>query len=185
MNFWRIIIGCWIVVGICWIVAAFFAKRTTERQSIWREIAYRLPIIAGAILLSARRGPLRWQLLPASPLFGALGAGLCILGLAVAIWARITLAGNWSSNVTFKKDHQLVQQGPYHFVRHPIYTGLLLMCGGTAVAVGRLAGFVCVFLVAVSFWIKLNQEEELMMRHFPAEYPAYRARVKALIPGVF
>lgn len=185
MSVWPTISGCWAIFFIYWMASAFFTKRVTERQSLWREIAYRLPAIAGGILLSARHGLLQLQLLPASPLFGALGAGFCVLGLALTIWARVTLGRNWSSNVVFKKDQQLVLQGPYQFVRHPIYSGLLLMCGGTAMAYGRLSGFACASLVAVSFWIKLTQEEELLMRHFPTEYPAYRARVKALIPGVF
>ena len=54
------------------------------------------------------------------------------------MWARQTLAGNWSSDVTFKQGRELVKTGPYRFVRHPIYTGLLVMCLGSAIEMGRL-----------------------------------------------
>ena len=109
---------------------------------------------------------------------------LCALGLLVAIWARRTLAGNWSSDVTFKQGHELVKAGPYRFVRHPIYTGLLLMCLGSALDIGRLRGWLGLVLVFVGFWIKLKQEETLMLQHFPDDYPAYRKQVKALVPFV-
>src|SRR6266480_250020 len=61
---------------------------------------------------------------------------------------------------------------------------ILLMFLATALAAGRLGGFVGFVLCFASFWIKLRQEEALMMRHFPDEYPVYRARVKALVPFV-
>lgn len=102
----------------------------------------------------------------------------------MTIWARKILAGNWSSDVTLKQGHELVKAGPYRFVRHPIYTGLLLMCLGAAIDIGLLRAWLGVALVFVGFWIKLNQEETLMLRHFPDDYPTYRKQVKALVPFV-
>jgi protein-S-isoprenylcysteine O-methyltransferase Ste14 len=87
---------------------------------------------------------------------GWIGAVLCGCGLALAIWARLILGRNWSGVVTLKEDHELVQRGPYGFVRHPIYTGLQGMLLGTAIAFGRHAAFIAVSLVFVSFWIKLK-----------------------------
>ena len=114
----------------------------------------------------------------------ALGALICASGLCFTIWARRILAGNWSSDVTFKQGHELVKTGPYRFVRHPIYTGLLTMCLGTAIEIGRLRCGLALPLMAAAFWIKLKQEERLMLRHFPDQYPAYQKHVKALIPYV-
>jgi hypothetical protein len=90
--------------------------------------------------------------------------------------------GNWSATVTFKQGHELVQAGPYRFVRHPIYTGILLMILSSAIVQGRLQSWLGFLIMCAGFWIKLKQEESLMLRHFPDEYPAYRARVKALVP---
>jgi protein-S-isoprenylcysteine O-methyltransferase Ste14 len=78
-----------------------------------------------------------------------------------------------------------VERGPYRFVRHPIYTSHLLMGLGTAIASGLLVAFAGLLLFIIGFWIKLKQEEGLLLRHFPDEYPAYKARVKALVPFVF
>jgi hypothetical protein len=99
-------------------------------------------------------------------------------------WARHTLAGNWSSNVTFKQEHELVRTGPYRYVRHPIYTGLLIMSLGTAIEIGQLHCWLSIPISAIGFWIKLSQEERLLLRHFPNEYPAYQKQVKALVPFV-
>jgi protein-S-isoprenylcysteine O-methyltransferase Ste14 len=78
-----------------------------------------------------------------------------------------------------------VERGPYRFVRHPIYTSHLLMGLGTAIASGLLVAFAGLVFFFIGFWIKLKQEEGLLLRHFPDEYPAYKARVKALVPFVF
>ena len=118
-------------------------------------------------------------------LFGFGRLAICALGLFVALWSRKMLGAEWSRDVELKQGHKLVESGPYRFVRHPIYTGHLLMGLGTAVASGLLVAFVGLASFAAGFWIKLNQEERLLQRGFPDEYPAYKARVKALIPYVF
>jgi protein-S-isoprenylcysteine O-methyltransferase Ste14 len=100
------------------------------------------------------------------------------------IWARRTLAGNWSSNATFKQGHELIRHGPYRFVRHPIYTGLLTLGVGTSIEIGRLRGWAALPLMLVALLIKLKQEEALLLRHFPKEYPDYKKQVKALVPFV-
>jgi protein-S-isoprenylcysteine O-methyltransferase Ste14 len=56
---------------------------------------------------------------------------------------------------------------------------------GTAIASGLLVAFAGLVFFCIGFWIKLKQEEGLLLRHFPDEYPAYKARVKALVPFVF
>jgi protein-S-isoprenylcysteine O-methyltransferase Ste14 len=113
-----------------------------------------------------------------------LGAVICLLGLLCALWARITLAGNWSGDVTLKQEHELVEKGPYRFVRHPIYTGMLMMSLGSSISIDTLRGFVGVVIIGLSFWYKLGQEEQLMLTHFPTQYESYKARVKAIVPFI-
>ena len=94
----------------------------------------------------------------------------------------------WSTFATLatlralKEGHELIERGPYRFVRHPIYTGILAMLAGTAIALGYFGGFIGFLLVFVSFWVKLKREEDLMLEHFPAKYAAYQRRVKRIIP---
>ena len=178
------ICACWLIYIVYWIGSARRLKLVVKRQSWLSIIAHRIPVMLGGFLLVAPRlSPLlRHNLTPHTDIAAAVGAVVCVLGLAVAIWSRRTLAGNWSASVTFKQGHELVQTGPYRFVRHPIYTGILLMILGSASAVGQLQSWLGFVIVFVGFWIKLKQEESLMLLHFPNEYPAYRTRVKALVP---
>jgi protein-S-isoprenylcysteine O-methyltransferase Ste14 len=180
----RLILLCWIVFITYWIINAWTNKKTVERSGLKAFIIYRIPLILGALLLVLPHAPppLNTPVIPHLLLLNAISVGLCVLGLCVAIWARRTLAANWSSEVVFKERHELIERGPYGFVRHPIYTGMLLMLLGTALAMGRLASLLGFLLMAVSFLLKLRQEETLMLRHFPTEYAAYRSRTKTLIP---
>jgi len=181
-----IILGCWIIFLAYWIINAFVAKRTAEPQYWLSALAHRIPVSLGWLLLAYQGLPPPMNLvwMPRTDWARVIGVVVCVFGLCVTIWARRTLAGNWSSNVTFKQGHELVKTGPYRFVRHAIYTGLLVMCLGSAIEIGRLLCFLSLVVVGIGFWIKLKQEERLMLRHFPDEYPNYQRRVKALVPFV-
>lgn len=181
-----IIVCCWLIFLFYWLVSALAAKATLEKKSLLSSLSYRIPAVLGGLLLWGRRQPhpLNEVLLPRTELTQTAGVIVCIAGLLLAIWARRTLGGNWSSTVTFKQGHELVKTGPYRLVRHPIYSALLLMCLGSAIEIGRLRGVFALLLIGLCFWIKLQQEETLMLRHFPDQYPAYRKEVRALIPFV-
>ena len=181
-----IIIGCWIIFVTYWLISAQRVKTTAERQSWASTLAHRIPVALGWVLFlnPGLPPPLNLVLTSRTDWAHITGAVVCGLGLLVTIWARRTLAGNWSSDVTFKQEHELIKAGPYHFVRHPIYTGILLMCVVSAFETGRLRCWLGLVLVGAGFWIKLKQEEALLLRHFPDEYPAYRQQVKALVPFV-
>jgi protein-S-isoprenylcysteine O-methyltransferase Ste14 len=178
-----IILGCWIIFIVYWFISAFRQKKTAEPQSVPSALAHRIPVALGWFLMMyPALPPLNRVLIPHTDWSWTAGATVCVFGLFVTIWARWTLAGNWSSDVTFKQGHELVKIGPYRFVRHPIYTGLLVMALGTAINTGRLRCWLGIVVVGIGFWIKLKQEERLMLRHFPNEYPAYQRQVKALVP---
>src|SRR5262252_6433720 len=92
---------CWLAFLIVWMVSAMFVKRTVDRSLGWPRLLVMLFVFAFAG--EARRLPwLRQVLWPRTPAIGAVAALLTIVGLAVAVWARATLGGNWSVSVTFK-----------------------------------------------------------------------------------
>jgi protein-S-isoprenylcysteine O-methyltransferase Ste14 len=180
------IIACWVVFGAYWAAAAASTKRTAERQSWESRAWYLLLLVLAFVLLFGLIpiDPLTAGIVPTDAAVDVVAAVLCAGGLILAIWARRTIGSNWSGIVTLKRDHELVTDGPYRYVRHPIYSAILAMFFASALASGRAGGFVGFALCFASFWIKLRQEEALMLRHFPEQYPAYRARVKALVPFV-
>jgi protein-S-isoprenylcysteine O-methyltransferase Ste14 len=182
-----IISGCWIVFVSVWLLAAVSTRRTVYRERRAQRLCYWvLLVIAYLLLVRGRQSPypLNLRIIPhAAPIVWA-AAVLCIVGLVFALWARVTLGRNWSGVVTLKEDHELVERGPYRFVRHPIYTGILTMFLATALLQGHVAGFAGVLLMFASFWIKLSREEELMLQQFPERYASYQRRAKRIIPFV-
>ncbi len=93
-------------------------------------------------------------------------------------WARVALGRNWSGEITLKEDHELVTSGPYAAIRpphlhraHPAVLGLALFIASAGAWIGLA-------LVVLSCWVKLRQEEALMLRQFPDAYPAYMARTQ-------
>jgi protein-S-isoprenylcysteine O-methyltransferase Ste14 len=181
--FGYVLIACWTALAAYWFVASFGVKKAAETQGTRSIFRFRVMQVANFVLLAG--------VLPYRPfnliLWHSAGASLigavsCSLGTVLAIWARKTLAANWSSSVTFKEHHELITHGPYRFVRHPIYTGLLLMMLGTALVLGRLDCLVALISRGVLYIFKMRREESVMREHFPNQYSAYQARTGALLP---
>ena len=84
-----------------------------------------------------------------------------------------------------KENHELIVQGSYKIVRHPIYTGILIAILGTAIMVGQVRAFVGLAITFFALWHKSGFEEQLMNRQFPEQYKAYAQRVKKLVPWIF
>lgn len=184
----RIIKAIWAAFALYWLWSALRVK-APERREPWplRFAKYWLPlIVAGAFLGpgDAYGGWLKLRLLPESDWIRLLGCALALAGVLLAIWSRRMLGANWSVAVQLKRGHELVERGPYRWMRHPIYSGLLLAFLGTAVLIGELRGAIAFVIVAVSFWYKLRLEEQWLGEQFGAAYADYRRRVKAVVPGL-
>jgi protein-S-isoprenylcysteine O-methyltransferase Ste14 len=119
---------------------------------------------------------------PRSPTAYGIGVILVIAGLAFAIWARVHLGSNWSGTVSIKQGHELIRSGPYAYVRHPIYTGLITALLGTTVASGTVHAAIGLAIIAVALVRKSRTEEDFMRATFPGEYQRYSAEVPALMP---
>ena len=175
--------GGWFAV---WNIMARRVKEAAQAEGQVSRLSHIDPLLIAACLLVARvpLPLLNARFAPLAVWSAALGAALTFAGLAFCIWARFVIADNWSSDVQLKHDHELIVKGPYRWVRHPIYTGLLLAFIGSAWAVGEWRGVLAVAIVAASFWRKLKLEEAVMRRQFGEAYARYAARVPALIPFV-
>ncbi len=175
--------GGWFAV---WNIMARRVKEPAQTEGPVARLSHIVPVVVAGYLLVARVPVplLNDRFAPLTIWSAALGAALTFAGLAFSIWARFVIADNWSSDVQLKRDHELIVKGPYRWVRHPIYTGLLLAFLGSAWAVGEWRGMLAVAIVASSFWRKLKLEEAIMRRQFGEAYARYAARVPALIPFV-
>ena len=181
------VLACWIIFLAVWLLAAISTKRSVYRESRAQRLRYSILLIAAYFLLI--RGhrlpyPLSARVIPHMEVIAWAGAGLCVAGLSFCIWARVTLGRNWSGAVTLKEGHELIERGAYRLVRHPIYTGLIAMFLATVIVLGHAGGIAGLVLVFISFWIKLSDEERVMLKQFPDQYAAYQQRVKRIIPFV-
>jgi protein-S-isoprenylcysteine O-methyltransferase Ste14 len=183
----NIISACWGIFFVVWILAALFTKRTVYHESGAQRLRYIIPILIGWYLLfRGHRLPRLFNvpIIPQTDIIHVVAAILCVCGLGFCLWARAVLGRNWSGTVTLKENHELIVRGPYRFVRHPIYTGILTMLIATAIQQGHIGGMIGLIFVFISLWIKLNGEEEVMRKQFPDQYATYGEHVKRIIPFV-
>jgi protein-S-isoprenylcysteine O-methyltransferase Ste14 len=192
----------WILWILSWELAAAWSSRAQATLSLDQQSKFRVLTTAGFILLLVTPPfawrPSRWQ----SGLFGlpplktltkplwstpeTLGwvlVGVAAAGFLFAWWARIHLGVLWSSAITRKADHRIVDTGPYGLVRHPIYTGILT--GGWALALDKAtpAAIIGAAALCAGYWLKGRMEEGFLRTELGAnDYDAYRMRVPMLVP---
>jgi protein-S-isoprenylcysteine O-methyltransferase Ste14 len=166
----------WGVFWLYWLIAAAGAKEGTRRT---RFRAPGLVVLIGIVLLRVFR---TGNLAVGSPVVRAVGVVLFLAGLSLAVWARIYLGRNWGMPMTEKEEPELVTSGPYRFIRHPIYSGILLGILGTALAT-NLYWLIGLVVVGAYFVYSAHVEERLLTTSLPA-YAGYRAKTKMLIPFV-
>ncbi len=179
-------LAIWSLWLVSWIVAARWTGSTAKRPSFGDEFPYRAATVAGVLLMVLGAGRLPYG----GPRLWLLGEGMVwllvvvvALGLAFTWWARLYLGRLWSSSVTRKAGHRVVDTGPYGIVRHPIYTGIIAAVFATAAMKGAVAGLAGAVLMTVGFWLKARLEERFLREQLGAEaYDSYRRRVPMLLP---
>ena len=178
----------WIVFWVYWLVSAFGAKPTARRNhGIW---GFRILILLFlAVVLIMGGGSLNSVFLGSAALSdniigSTIALILFLIGLGLAVWARVYLGRNWGMPASLKENPELVTTGPYRFVRNPIYSGILLAMFATALIASN-AWFIAFILFGIYFICASRAEEKIMATAFPDTYPAYRARTKMLIPFVW
>jgi len=175
----------WLGWVISWIAASLWSAPTESRVATWRAWAYRAFIIAGAVLMwrgSADATPAEriWHVGYGG---GHALAALALAGILFTWWARIWLGRLWSSEITRKQGHRIIDTGPYALVRHPIYTGLIAALLATAIAQATPAALFGAALIACGLWFKARTEERFLKAELGSEaYESYRRRVPMLIP---
>jgi len=161
-------------------------SRTGEKQDkstlsvLWIVI---MISISGGVFVA---GNWRAGALPYGRAFAVAGVVLFALGLIFRWWAIVTLGRFFTVDVTIEKDHELVERGPFRWVRHPSYTGVLLAFLGFALTL-RNWGAILVVLVPIfiAFVRRMNVEESALTEALGEKYVAYTRTTKRLVPGVY
>lgn len=110
------------------------------------------------------------------------GLLVTLAGATLAAWAKLRLGRWFSGTFGVKEGHELITDGPYGITRHPIYTGLLLMVLGAALAWDSALTLLFALLLIVPFFFHTVYEEALFERHFGEAYFDYERRVPRLVP---
>lgn len=182
-----IIVAAWAAFLIYWFILSPRPKKSVGgNRQWWIRLAIVLVVIAFAYAGASRApaAPALTLAVSAHPLLGAIGAACAVAGIAFAIWARYHLGANWGMPMTEREEPELITSGPYAYVRHPIYTGVLLALLGSTLSAGGW-WIVIFFGYAAYFIYAAKKEEKVMLAKFPNQYPAYMARSKMLVPFIF
>jgi protein-S-isoprenylcysteine O-methyltransferase Ste14 len=182
---WQINLLPWYVFAAYWTMTSLRVKRTKTTETPRERATTIVPMVIAFLLLFSDRlavDPLSWRFAPADFLWTSAGIFLTSLGVAVSLWARYCLGQYWSARVTLKEGHRLIQSGPYAYVRHPIYTGMLVGATGTALVLGEWRGLLAVGIMLAAHSWKASREEVLLSGEFGADYAEYRRRTGFLFP---
>ena len=185
MSLWQLELVPWYAFFLYFGLSMFRVKRTRTPEDAASRLPHLVLMILAAVLMFTTRlriGPLGARFIAENIWVQGVGILLTSLGAAVAVWARYSLGQYWSSKVVVKEDHRLIRSGPYAYVRHPIYTGMLLAGAGTALFIGEWRGILALLLAATAQVRKARKEEGLMTAEFGDRYQEYRRHTGFLAP---
>jgi protein-S-isoprenylcysteine O-methyltransferase Ste14 len=143
--------------------------------------------LQSAGIFAAWLGPLhvKADLSAETALAGLAAALLGLTSLMLFVWSAATMGANWSLVARTRGEHELVERGPFKWVRHPIYVALFLLLLASAKATGHLPNL----MVAVPLYVagtlsRIGVEERLLRAAFGQRYEDYARRVKRFVPGI-
>ena len=178
----------WMLLAGFWVVLAFATKRTKRTETPLQRIWHLAPLAIGFWFLFGQADSFPWlrlRLIPNLPVFWWAGLLLTAVGIAISIWARLSLGSNWSGTVTLKDNHELIRNGLYSRVRHPIYTGILLGVFGTGMIHSQLRDLLGFLLLYISFYFKARREESFLQHEFGDSFGEHRHRTGMFLPKLF
>ena len=175
----------WAVCMAYWGRVARNVAPDQRMESIQSRQIHQLMVNGSLLLLFIPVPGLRLRVLPAAAWQIPVGLAVQLMGALLAVWARWHLGRNWSGRVSIKVDHELIRSGPYRLLRHPIYTGFLLMYLGPALITCELHGLIAVLIVVFAYWRKIGIEETALEGAFGERFAEYRRKTWALLPLVY
>jgi protein-S-isoprenylcysteine O-methyltransferase Ste14 len=180
-----IVNGAWIAFLLYWIFAARRKSKTRKKEPTLERLIHVLWLACAYFLLwrdDLPIGPLNRQFLPHRFWIASLGAVLVVAGITFAIWARRHLGKNWSAEVTIREEHKLIRTGPYRYIRHPIYTGLLTAVVGTVVVVSEYRALVALAIFLIGWTLKAKKEESFLAQEFGPAFEEHKRLTGFYLP---
>lgn len=174
----------WVALDVYWSIAETKRHASKSKESTRSRRLHGLLTMGGLLLLFIPIPGLTGQFVPDTLTTALVGLGIQIGFTLFYLYCRFYLGHLWSGAITIMADHRLIQTGPYRFLRHPMYTGMLGMAAGTAVVSGQYHALLGVALFALAYARKIRLEDRVLAGEFGEAYAAYRKRTAALVPWV-
>jgi protein-S-isoprenylcysteine O-methyltransferase Ste14 len=115
-----------------------------------------------------------------------IGILIIVLGLFLRYWSIHVLGKYFRTTVEVEESQKIVQKGPYKWIRHPSYSGIILFCIGYGLAVQNwLSLIIAMLLPTIALLYRIKIEEEALVKGIGTEYEAYQKKTKKLIPGIW
>jgi protein-S-isoprenylcysteine O-methyltransferase Ste14 len=175
----------WFIWSFIWLALAFLSKSNKRRESLAQRLEHIVPAVIGFLFIF-RYGFgvsfLQQRVFPAESPLMPLCVVITIAGLLFALWARLTLGSNWSGTITIKQNHQLIRRGPYRWIRHPIYTGMLIALLATVVTQGLVSGLIGFVFVYFALYRKAKREESFLSQEFGGNFDEHRKHTGMFLP---
>ena len=173
-----------VLFSVYWEAAAKNVCDTKTQEARLSRGLHLALITAAQVLLLFPVPGLRTRFLPNTTGLVIFGVAIEAAFLGLAVWARRLLGRNWSGAVAIKIDQALIRSGPYNFVRHPIYSGMLGAYAGIAIISGEVHALLGLLLACLAYWRKIRIEERYLATVFGSAYADYQAEISAVIPGI-
>jgi protein-S-isoprenylcysteine O-methyltransferase len=150
------------------------------RRLVWRlsAIGYNmawLPVIFNFGRVVGLGGWLTW-----------VGVAIMISGVVFRQYAISVLGKFFTATIQIKKDHELIQTGPYRYIRHPSYLGILIMAFGLGIAMSNwISLLLCLVLPTIGLMQRIRFEEKELEQHFGKQYQDYKKNTRRVIPFIY
>ena len=183
----------WLLLGSCWamlemaIVIKTRAPFTAATQQKYRSEQLIWMVVIASLIVAFAFKHLHLAVLPIAYVQRQyIALVLLSIGLALRFSAVLSLGRFFSTTVITQHQHILIDSGPYKFIRHPAYTGLLISFFAAGLAMGdMLAMLFLLFPVTYVLNQRIRIEEQLLIEHFGQVYYDYCQRTRKLIPWLY
>jgi protein-S-isoprenylcysteine O-methyltransferase len=181
----------WIACAAWWVVEVFVSHRRRSQDDPARDggtlrmlwtVLYGAIVVAVALsVLGIGRWPPGWR----TPLLW-IGTAMVASGLAFRLWAIAVLGRQFTVDVGIQPGHALITAGPYRWLRHPSYTGVLMCFYGLGAGLGSWASLTVIVLAATAaFARRMQVEEAVLAQAFGAAWNAHAHRTWKVFPGLW
>jgi protein-S-isoprenylcysteine O-methyltransferase Ste14 len=176
----------WMTWAVCWLAAAIRVEATKSSEGVVTRTPHLVALALSFFLIFRDSdNKIIYGRLYYNVAVAWLADSITAAGLLFSLWGQIHLGRYWSGMITLKEGYKLIRTGPYRWVRHPLYTGILTGVLGSAAMAGTGDALLGFAIILIAYLVKLHREEVLLTAQFGDEYRQFQREVFALVPFVY